>query len=266
MQKCIAYSVHEMGFAKAHATIDKERVVGAARIFGHLHGGGRSVLVDVTRGSVAYTVMGREPALPAADLTDAATDVPDLTDAIAQLTDPAGAPPLGAVATLARWGIGFVVLPAPTPAAVEHRLDATDLLSRVGDYNRAAVWRVEPAAISATLVAPSRLRIERGNASELVPAMGAHAAMAAAVRGGGTLVVAEPADWAKAAVVRADGARLTATVRAGQPTYALPAAATHLDISLPTPHPTLGWLYAALVALVVYAAIPLGSRRRPEAS
>lgn len=227
---------------------------------------GRSVLVDVTRGSVAYTVMGREPALPAADLTDAATDVPDLTDAIAQLTDPAGAPPLGAVATLARWGIGFVVLPAPTPAAVEHRLDATDLLSRVGDYNRAAVWRVEPAAISATLVAPSRLRIERGNASELVPAMGAHAATAAAVHGGGTLVVAEPADWAKAAVVRADGARLTATVRAGQPTYALPAAATHLDISLPTPHPTLGWLYAALVALVVYAAIPLGSRRRPEAS
>ncbi len=222
----------------------------------------RTLIVDATRAGISYTVMGREPGVPARDLAADPVTVPSVEAAVGDLTDSGGAPPASAVAALAQWGVGFLVVRAPVPASVEHRLDATDGLSRIGAYGESAVWRVEPGAAGTGLLAPSRVRVVTGAAATTVPVTGQHAATRARlpVPGGSRLVIAEPPAWARHAVVRANGRTLTATTAGGQSAYLLPAGAVDLSVRVPTPSPTLLWLYTAALAALLYLAVPLGSR------
>jgi len=43
----VADRMHQVGLAEPHATVDEQRVVAPAGIFGHLHGGGASELVGL---------------------------------------------------------------------------------------------------------------------------------------------------------------------------------------------------------------------------
>lgn len=225
----------------------------------------RTLVVSATHAGIGYAVIGREPAIPARDLTPDPVTVPAVDTAVGDLTDSGGAPPVSAVTTLAEWAVGFLVVQPPVPPAVEHRLDATDGLSRIGNYGDSAVWRIEPQAAGAGLPAPSRVRLVTGDGAGTVPVWGQHAATdtrLAAVPAGARLVVAEPASWAEHSVVRADGHELTATSVGGHTAYNLPAGDVDLTIRVPSRAPTLLWVYAAALAFLLYLAVPLGSRPR----
>lgn len=227
---------------------------------------GRSIVIDISRGEATYAVLGREPAAPAPELDSRSVVIPGIEAAVGSLTGSSGATDAAAVRELATWGVGFVVVRPPVPASVEHRLDATQFLSRIGDYGQAKVWRVEPEAAGTGLTAPGRLLLTSPTGDKVVPVTGQNAATRTTVDAppGARLVVGQPAGWAEHARVSVDGRRLTPEIADGRPSYALPAGTHELRIALADRFPVPVWAYAALLALLAYAAVPLGSRRPPR--
>ncbi len=229
---------------------------------------GRSVVVDISRGSVSYALIGREPAAPAPELADGPLADPGIESAIGALTAASGATASSSVQELARWGVGFVVVRPPVPVDVEHRLDATEFLSRIGDYDQGLVWRIEPAAAGPGLTAPARARLVTSTTGggapgdRLVPVTGQHGAtrthleLPAAAR----LEIAEPAAWANSARVVLDGTRLEGAIVDGRPSYVLPAGEHDLRIAVANRFPAPVGAYLVLLAVLAYLAIPLGSR------
>lgn len=220
---------------------------------------------------LTYDLIGREPGLPARDLSVAAADA-HLERQIAALVD-ASANGIGAdpARGLAQWAIGFVVADGELGAPLIRQLDATSGLTRIGDYRGRPVWRVEPESVADRL-APARVRLVPATSpapgwGSTVPVAGSHAATRAPLSGQGTLVIAEPAGWADRAVVSASGTRLAATVSAdGLVTYAVPAGADAVRIAVPPQHRLGQWAYLAALLLLVYLAIPLGAPPRSVAA
>ena len=75
------------------------------------------------------------------------------------------------------------------------------------------------------------------------------------------VVFAEAPEWATHAVVTYDGQVLTPVATTGTPTYLLPSAAGRLEADLPPSHQRWFLAQLALLAAVVFLAIPFGSRR-----
>jgi hypothetical protein len=98
---------------------------------------------------------------------------------------------------------------------------------------------------------------------------GDHASTAVRLPAGGAgrlLVIAEPLGWVRHAEVRYAGRQLHALPGRSQPTYAVPAGAGRLDIEVLPTRPWWRWSQGALLALVVFLALPFGRRRSRRAS
>ncbi|MEI2732868.1 MAG: glycosyltransferase [Dermatophilaceae bacterium] len=241
-----------------------------------------AVAVDQARGALAnrlllllpspdrmdYELVGSEPGTLLRDLdrVDPVTD-PGLAAIVSTLAggirDGGGTPG----ERLADLGVGFVAVRAEADNPIIRTLDATAGLTRLGSTEGQILWRVQSRGGSATeAVPPARVRVvdAAGTAVEAVATVGPHGAVDAAlpVGGPGRLVVfAESPDWASRARVTFDGQALAPLPGGGTPAYALPPRAGQLQVDLPPVHARWFLAQLALVAFVVFMAIPFGNRR-----
>ena len=230
-----------------------------------------SRLLTVTRkaGVVVYRLDGREPgALQRGLAAPQPASDPVVEGLVRRIVGPgpSGADLSGA---LAEEGITFVGVSDEGDAEIARRLDAAAGLARLGATTGQVLWRV--AARSAAddpnrSVPPARLLLTTSEGAALadLPMSGPHGAASAqlpASSGQRRLRVAESVEWSRHAVVSADGQVLTAVPVGDRPTYPLPAGAVRVDITVPPTDPW--WLRAqlALLGVVVFLAVPFGSRR-----
>lgn len=164
---------------------------------------------------------------------------------------------------LADLGVGFVGLGTGSPAAMAPRLDATAGLFRMGSHGGYDYWRVQSsnAAADSSVGAP-RIRLVTGAGTTGVPVTGVHAATTTTVQaaGAGTLLVSEPATWARRATVRLDGRELPAI--GGRPAYAIPAGEHRLSIRVEPEQPWWRLGQAGLLLVGLYLALPTRRARR----
>lgn len=219
---------------------------------------GRMVFVTATSQGATYRVVGREAGVVARDLPQISVADRDLGLVVAGLLD--GTRPQAA-RTMAASAIGFVALDRQAPDDVERRMDAAAGLTRLAPRGPWEIWRVAPpGAETSGVLAPPRLSVVSPTGEVSVGTTGAHGSTRTevAVPEGGRLVVAEPSGWSDVAVVRVDGSEVRPTDDP-VPTYALPAGPHSLSIDLPGPDRWWHILQGALLALVVFLAVPFGT-------
>ena len=222
----------------------------------------RSLVLSVREGGTTYDLLGREPGLPARDLPLSAPTT-TMRAPVAALIDPAqagtGTDPARA---LAEWGVGFVIAERGIADEVLRQLDATAGLTRIGDHDGRAVWRVEPAGRDGR-EQPARVRVAdaQNDWGTALPVAGAHAALRAPAPPGATaLLIAQTPQWAQHARVSIDGTRLRPTTTAGgQLAYALPGGAEDIRIVVTPHHRNLGWAYLLTLLVLAYLATPIGA-------
>jgi hypothetical protein len=231
--------------------------------------GNRLLLLRPSDDVVDFVLAGQEPGELLRDL-DRRPDADDapLVSAVAAIVGGRAADALDA-SSLARLGIGFVQVTGGADSPLARRLDAAEGLSRLGSGQHGVLWKVRalPAAQGAEdATAPSRARLVDGSGGLLavVPTVGPHAAVDTslpAATGERRLVLAEPAEWARHAVVSYDGAVLPPVPGAAQPTYVVPSAPGALRVDLAAAQPWWRLGQGALLAFVVFMALPFGNRR-----
>ncbi|WP_242652699.1 glycosyltransferase family 2 protein [Intrasporangium flavum] len=231
--------------------------------------GNRLLLLRPSDDVVDFVLAGQEPGELLRDL-DRRPDADDtpLVSAVAAIVGGRAADSLEA-SSLARLGIGFVQVTGGAESPLARRLDAAEGLSRLGSGEHGVLWKVRPLAAASgaeDTTAPSRARLvdRSGGLLAVVPTVGPHGAVDTtlpAASGPRRLVLAEPAEWARHAVVTYDGAPLSPVSGATQPTYDLPAGAGALRVDLAAAQPWWRIGQAALLAFVVFMALPFGNRR-----
>ncbi|WP_373286690.1 glycosyltransferase family 2 protein [Terrabacter tumescens] len=232
--------------------------------------GNRLLLLRPSDDVVDFVLAGQEPGELLRDL-DRAPDADDaaLVDAVANIVGGRGADSLDSKA-LARLGIGFVQVRATADSGLARRLDSSQGLSRLGSSERGILWKVQPlpaaGAGAEAGTAPSRARLvdADGAVLQVVPTVGPHAAVDTTLpagTGARFVVLAEPTEWSRQAVVTFDGAQLQPVAGAAQPTYAVPPTAGTLEVDLAAAQPWWRLGQAVLLAFVVFMAVPFGNRR-----
>ena len=229
----------------------------------------RVLILRPAAGALDYELVGREPgavvrtvntSLPMTDPVVEAVVV-ELTTGPTESSDVSG--------RLAAAGVGFVSVVNPNVGGLGRSLDSIDGLTRLGTTAGQSLWRVEPrpAALEDADAVPAARAVivdPEGAPIEIVPVTGAHAATQAQVPAGPAgreVVFAQPPQWVDHVVVEYDDRVLTAAPGRERPTYALPAEAGSLRVSV---EPAVGgWLtvQGLLLAFVVFMAVPFGSRR-----
>ena len=249
-----------------------------------------AVAVDQARGAAAnrllvlapgpaeldYQLVGAEPGPLQRDVIGPVATDPGLAvlvgDLASGVVDPSGP---GAGARLADQGIGFVSLRADVSSTLARTLDTESGLTRLGTTDDQTLWRVlartPTAGTPDATVEPSRVRVTDGAGAPLlgVPVIGPHGAVDTRLPAGDTgrrLVVAEAPEWARFARVTYDDLPLSAVSTSGFPTYALPSAGGRLVVDLPPAHRDWFLLQMALLAVVIFLAIPFGTRRSRRTS
>ncbi len=192
--------------------------------------GNRLLLLRPSDDVVDFVLAGQEPGEPLRDL-DRAPDADDaaLVDAVANIVGGRGADSLDSKA-LARLGIGFVQVRATADSALARRLDSSQGLSRLGSSQLGILWKVQPLPAAAGVEAatsPSRARLVDADGAllQVVPTVGPHAAVDTTIPAGTAprfVVLAEPNEWSRQALVTFDGRQLEPVAGAAQPTYAVP--------------------------------------------
>ncbi len=231
--------------------------------------GSRLLTVTLSADAVVYRLEGREPAALQRGLVEPQTAPDPVVEALVRRIVGPGSAGADLSAGLAQEGITFVGVSGEGDAEIARRLDATEGLARLGATTGQVLWRVAagPAADDPTRsVPPARLLLTDadGGVQADVPMQGAHSSTSVqlpASAGERRLRVAESLGWAQHAVVAADGRTLTAVPVGDRPTYRLPTGAFRLDVSVPPADPW--WLRSqlALLGVVVFLAVPFGSRR-----
>ena len=231
--------------------------------------GNRLLLLRPSDDVVDFVLAGQEPGEPLRDL-DRAPDADDaaVVDAVANIVGGRGADSLDSKA-LARLGIGFVQVRATADSALARRLDSSQGLSRLGSSQLGILWKVQPLPAVAGVQAatsPSRARLVDADGAllQVVPTAGPHAAVDTTIPAGTAprfVVLAEPNEWSRQALVTFDGRRLAPVAGAAQPTYALPATPGALQVDLAAAQPWWRLGQAVLLAFVVFMAVPFGNRR-----
>lgn len=218
---------------------------------------------------VDFVLVGREPGHLLRDLDrPASADDRSLVDVTARLVG-GRATDVREADELVQWGIGFVQVQAGPDNPLTRRLDATEGLSRLGSSDQGILWRVVPqdtAPGAAPAAAPSRVRVvdADGRHLALVPTRGPHGAVEERVSPGPQgrlLVVAEPLEWARHAVVSVGGEVLQPVSGSALPSYALPPGGGLLRIDLAASQPWLRLGQGLALAFVIFMALPFGNRR-----
>lgn len=229
---------------------------------------------------VTYQLVGREPGLFVRDrvlevvrsVDESTVNDPaqqELAETVRVLTDTGSAGDSSAAhESLARLGVGYVGLHAPIDDPLVAGLDATAALARVSVTEDLMLWRVGSTGTEDALVPPARVRLldADGTAVGVVPVEGPRSTLRASSEppaGAAFLEVSEAAGWAGVAEVRAGGELLEAVPSHWPPRYELPAgSADQLQVTLAQPDLTWRLGTMVLLTLVIFLALPFGSRRR----
>jgi hypothetical protein len=159
--------------------------------------------------------------------------------------------------------VGVVALDGAADPALERALDAADGLTRLVARDGWNFWRVAAAGVEGERpVAPARLELRSDERGTTVPATGQHAATdeEVGVAAGERLVVAEPDAWTEHAVVTWQGQVVAPVTGEGRPAYALAPGEGELSVAVTDPHAPLRRAQLVLAAVVLFLAIPFGSR------
>ena len=225
----------------------------------------RMLILDSVDGEVSYRLVGREVGQVARELPPTRPADEHLAAAVGALFEQGAAPgELNPARDLAAQAVGFVGLRSESSDPRIRNLDATAGLSRLGEHEGMVFWRVLPGGgePSGDAVAPSRARLATKSGTSAVPVIGDHGRMSTdvVVPAGASLVLAEPAEWARHARVSLDGRVLAPDTAGAQPAYALPAGPGHLTVEvLPRDRMWL-WAQGALLGILAFLALPLGTR------
>jgi hypothetical protein len=228
--------------------------------------GNRMLLIEPDGDTLAYSLLGREPSDVARSLPATVDGRPDgsrLARATGELFEQGAAPgELTPARDLSDLAVGFVGLRTEASDPRIRGLDAIAGLSRLGERDGVLFWRVLPGggAGAQDALAPSRARIVVGDSERAVPVVGDHGRLSTAVvlPPDSTLELAEPAEWTRHARVSVDGTVLAPVD--GTAAYPLPEGAGRLTVEV---LPTGRWwrlVQGAALVLVVFLAVPFGTR------
>ena len=242
--------------------------------------------LSVEDDTVTYRLAGREPGLwvrdhvqevvaESAGRVDGAEEAADrpgheaLAATVAALTDVGGVTDSTDVhRALLDLGVGYVGLRAPEADPLVATLDATAALSRVSSTDDLLLWRVGGAGADEALVAPARVRLVDATGAPLavVPVEGPRSTLRTSVdppAETAALVISEEAGWAAVAQVRASGEQLEPVEGTWPLRYETsPGGADQLQIELVRQDVTWWLVTAGFALLVLFLALPFGSRRR----
>lgn len=228
--------------------------------------------------AVTYRLVGREPGPwvrdHVAELVHGQADVSEparaaLGRAVLAVTEGGSANDSGAAhEALLDLGVGYVGLRAAAEDPLVATLDATAELTRVTSTDEQLLWRVGSSGDDDALVPPSRVRLvdDAGAPVAVVPVDGPHSTLRSTVEQPETtaaLEISEASGWASVAEVRASGHLLQPVAGQWPLRYPVaPEAAGQLAVDLPEPDVTWRLATGALAVLVLFLALPFGTRRR----
>ncbi|MBO1765688.1 glycosyltransferase [Allobranchiibius sp. GilTou38] len=226
------------------------------------------LLTAASDDAVTYQLIGREAGLPARDLRSPYPSYDARTAAAARVLTSTGASGRTEGSRLMhQLGVEYVVVRG---AAAVRRLDAplstTAGLTQLSAGRSSSVWRVEPTSTTGgDEVGSSRLVIlQGGRPTTELASRAQHGRTDLTVPAGApgrTLVLSEGSGWTEHGRVALDGRVLSASPGADQPTYVLPAGGGHLVVETGVRHEWLAWMQLGLLIVVLYLAIPFGTRR-----
>ena len=226
---------------------------------------GRSVEVWRDGDGISYRIIGREPAplvrgIPAAAAPGSADD--RVRAALAQALGVGEEQRSAPSETLARVGIGYIVVHRPS-AKQSAELDSLAGFARLGETDHVTTWSVRSLSDGHP---PSRIRLAREDSSLPITSVRDHAALSAPERvsSGGTLEIAESADWAVHAVVRADGASVPLSTKGENPSYSIPGGTQSVDVDVAIGHPVWKGLSVLILLIALYLALPTEQQRQPK--
>ena len=201
------------------------------------------------RGQVSYLVLrDTDPLLGASDLPLPAPAQRALNMSVAALTAPHGSQVLDQGRSLARLGIGYVLMPAPVSAPLARLLDGVPGLRPVSVTSQFELWQVTGVPARVTVTGPSGTVVAVSSGTLSVSGARAPAA-------GGTLVLAEPAGGWTATLNGRPLAPLATPVDGWAQGFRLPPGGGVLSIS----HRQLGrFALVALEFLAVAIVVALG--------
>ena len=228
--------------------------------------GNRMLLLEPEPAGLAYSLLGREPGEVARTLPASRQGRPDpavLTAAVSHLFETGAAPgELDPARDLSALAVGFVGLRTDSGDVRVRVLDGTAGLSRLGEHDGVTFWRVRNGGGDGSddAVAPSRVRIVTAGAEQVLPVSGDHGRVVAraVVPQQASLVLAEPADWVRHARVSVDG--YAVAPQGDGASYALPAGSHTIAVEVLPTSPRWRWAQGAALLLVVFLAIPFGTR------
>jgi GT2 family glycosyltransferase len=217
------------------------------------------VLRGGAHGSVTYSVLrDTDPLIGASELAVPPAAQRALNLTVAALTAPNGSSVQDQGRSLAQFGIGYVLLPAPADAALARLLDAVPGLRPVSQTPAFQLWQVSDTTARVRVVGPG---------GTVVPVNSGRVTVAGAKvpASGGTLVLAEPAGGWTAALNGHPLTPLPAPVDGWAQGFRLPAGGGSLTVS----RSQLGRVVAVVleglaVAVVLALGLP-GARVAGEA-
>ncbi|MDN5790014.1 MAG: glycosyltransferase family 2 protein, partial [Micrococcales bacterium] len=235
----------------------------------------RMLLLNPSDTVVDFQLVGEEPGELLRDLDrhttidDTTIDDAALVQAVASLVGGRGSTAPGATA-VARFAVAFVQVKATADSPLARRLDASDGLSRLGTSAHGILWKVQPIpsapGAAGDASPPSRVRLvdAKGRWIAAVPTVGPHAAVDSRIpkaKEPRMVVFAESPQWSGDASVTLDGRVLEPESGQEQPSYVIPNKGGHLKVDLAAAQPWWRIGQAALLAFVVFMAVPFGNRR-----
>lgn len=222
---------------------------------------GRTLFVSPSAdsGSAEYRIVAREVGDIARSLPVDRDDDRALAPAVSALL--AGGEDAGT--TMAQHAISIIALTETAAPELARTLDAAEGLTRLAGRHGWDYWRVTAVgAQGGAPVTPARLVLHGQDGIDPLTTTGQHAATETSLDAGpgARLVVAEPVAWARHATVRWQGHVVPADTSQDRPAYALAPGPGTLSIELTDPHETWRLAQGILLGVVVFLAIPFGSR------
>jgi GT2 family glycosyltransferase len=211
----------------------------------------RTLLLRSGPAPIRYAVLrNADPLLGEAELTQPVTPQRRLAAVVAGLASGNGASLGDDGGALARFAIGYVLLPAPMDQGLIRILDGTPGLRPVSLTGSFGLWQVTQTAARVRLIEPDGAVVPvRSGRVEVV---GAKVPAA-----GGTLVLAEPAGGWRASLNGRALTPLASPVDGWAQGFRLPPGGGRLDIGRATlPRQAVLWLEAAILLAVAILALP----------
>jgi GT2 family glycosyltransferase len=220
----------------------------------------RTLVLQPENGHVGYSLQrGDSPSFGDPDLPPVPAAERALNTAVAALVAPNGGEAVDQGQMLARFDIGYVLLPAPVDQSLARLLDGVAGLRPVSATSAFALWRLQNLSARVRVVEPNGTVV--GIRSGQISVTGAQAPAA-----GGTLELAEPAGGWHATVNGQPLAPVASVPGGWAQAYRLPAGGGVLNIS----HNQISRALALVLELLAVAAVAMlalpGSRTAAEAS